>query len=629
MSRVVDSKSSMQGPMNGSVQQMNTRKNGFTLIELLVTIGILVVLTVGVATIFNSVGKTVAKGGKLSELNQFAARLERVMREDFQNMTRDGFLVIVNKNASYGLGRDQSGNESWDTQLYRGEKTNIDIDLYPGDSDGDGRIRRSDEIMFFRRGDFESARRAISSDMLATSSEAAIYYGHGQKRRPDLVRVNNPTNFFFNPAPWDNNFDSLFDTRLGVNTVGQINPNEFARDWSLLRQVTLLVNPLGAGQSVASEVFGENRIDRSERPYLQDSPRQIALQPAGRSIFTSLSGTDGTKNHRWLFDRAAGGPVLLDPNPHYRVSGMVDVVTEDLATIRSTIQALPISMEPSDYFNYLPGDELPVTKTRDEFENDFWINTATSPRPADALSINLGKQTDSGVWAPGSTLQGDRIRKWMLDALPSRWDLNGSNPQFVSGVRYEDIPTRLMFTDDPNTDAERNQRAYDEANQEMLSASVFIPRCSEFIVEWSYGFVNNNLVAGDPGYKELMWYGLDRYIDTNGDGLIKSDNSDELAARLYTARSTVQAGDDFAYTPPRKRSRGVDSELVVGRPGVMGGGNPSNVEIATFGFNTRASEPGAIWQWPKFVRITMNLADPIDRDVEQTYQIVFKLPELE
>ena len=599
---------------------------GFTMVELLVTVGILVIVTAGVATIFNSIGNTVAKGRKLSELNQFAARLEQVMREDFSQMTRDGFLVIVNKNANFGN----------DVQLFRGEKIDIDNGLYGGFSNNSGRIRRSDEIMFFRRGEFETARRAISPDMIATSNEAAIYYGHGQKRRPDLLTdPDSPLNFFFNPSPWDNNFDNVVDSRLGVTTVGQINPNEFARDWSLLRQVTLLINPQGPGQGVPTDLFGIFRDNPVGRPYLQDSTRQVALQPAARSIFTSLSGTDisgaiipAADYPRWLFD----GSAVANPNfSHFRTSGMVDIVTEDLATIRGMIQGLAVTAAPTDYFNYLPDEPQPngldpIVEDRDTFEANYWGDPLNFPKPGDALAMNIGSVATSGAWTAGDAAQTARIRQWMVDALPSRWNLNTPTPEFVSGVRYEDIPTRILFPDDPVTDADKNERAYAEANQEMLGASVFVPRCSEFIVEWSYGFVDHSVPVGAPGFKELMWYGLDRYVDSNKDGLLTG--ADMLAAEVYSPRSGGAASTDPSYLTTVNRSHGGSTDLVVGRAGAPAR-LPDDVEIATFGFSTMPSNLGAIWQWPRFVRITMKLADPGDREVEETYQVVFELPELE
>lgn len=600
--------------MNQRTQNTKAIRNAFTIVEMLVVIGILVVVTVGVATIFASVGDTVAKGRKLSELNQFAARIERVMRQDFERMTRDGFLVIVNKNANLGE----------DVQLYRGEQT---------DQDGNesfGRIRRSDEIMFFARGDFETARRAIASNMRATSSEAAIYYGHGQKRAFDPFTSDD---FFLNPQPWDNNY-STNDYRLGVSDSGRVNPNQFARDWSLLRHVTLLTNPGGAGSQVPDTLFGiesNNFGTPDDRLLFLDSGRQIALQPAARSIFKSLAGSDtsGLEN-RWLYDAVGDSSSDL---PFFRISGMVDIVTQDLATIRNEIQALAFSRSPSFYMNQTAtfNGPLPpvVTQTRDEFERDFY-QSSTQPNPQDALSLNLGKAQASGNWSGFNTAHASRIRQWMIDALPSAWNLDGNNPapragEFLGGVRYEDIPTRIIYTESDGLDA--MERAYAEANQEMLGASVFVPRCTEFVVEWSYGFVDNQADLGDPGFKELIWYGLDRLVDSNNDGQL-DPLEDQFAAWTYRQRNSLSAGNDPTTTAP-SRSFGPPSELVVGRPNLIGTSSPGLVEAACFGFATQpgATEiEGAYWPWPKLIRITMSLGDPNDRDIEQTYQVVFEIP---
>jgi type II secretory pathway pseudopilin PulG len=646
--------------MNRNIPNMNRYNRpsvsktslGFTMVELLVTIGILVVVTAGVATIFNSVGGTVAKGRKLSELNRFAARVERIMREDFDAMTRDGFLVIVNKNASNGFGVGGSGN--WDVQLFRGEQSNIDDGLYGSASSELGRVRRSDEIMFFARGDFETARRAISSSMIARSHEAAIYYGLGQKRRPQISAFDPdytlPANFFFNPVPWDTNVDTVQDVRVGVREIGRVSPNEFARDWSLLRHVTLLANPQGSGQVVPKELFGLERDSFADRPFLLDSDRQVSLQPAARSIFTSLSGTDLTlpvgRFPNWIYDGANTQPIF----PNYRVSGLVDIVTEDLATIRTMIQALPVERDPSDYFDYSlsqpqPLGLNPILTSRDEFETEFW-NTPDTPGFAssnDIVDLDVGfMNRNTRVWQPGNALHTTRMRKWMIDALPSRWDLTGDVPFFVSGVRYEDIPTRVLFEDsefDETVDTDNVLRAFADANQEMLGSSVFVPRCTEFIVEWSYGFVDNSITPGNFGYKDLIWYGLDRRVDSNNDGLL--DTTDRFAASPYRARSNSSVAGTLPGTSD-VRDQGMNINLVVGRsfdilPGFSG---PDLVEVATFGYSTQNDEvpPGGAGagpprsvepHWPKFIRVTMSLADPTDLEVEQTYQVVFEVPDRE
>ena len=618
----------------------NQNRFAFTIVEMLVVIGILVVVAVGVATIFGSVGETVARGRKLSELNQFAARIERVMRQDFENMTRDGFLVIINKNANAG----------GDIQLYRGDQT---------DSDGNGvqgRVRRSDEIMFFARNVFETQRRAIASNMRASSNEAAIYYGHGQKRAPDLANFNQDSNYFFNPQPWDNNFDQSLDTRLGVTTTGFVNPNEFARDWSLLRHVTLLANPLGDGQELPTLLYGFSSDDRAQRPLLQDSARQIALQPASRSIFKSLSGSlvrDPVTNRRInqsLYDVVLQGqPQSADYFPlNLRTSGVVDIVSQDLSTIRTEFQALSAEREPSFYLNYNTVFERPPNPalqsgftTRDTFEQQFYQNLTTSPKPDDALNLDLGRyNSTSGNWIAGDPNDIRRARQWMIDALPSAWETVPASPvvnaeNFIAGVRYEDIPTRILYNENEFTDDDRGalERAYAEANQEMLGASVFVPRCTEFVVEWSYGFVDNSITdPSDPRFKKLIWYGLERRVDSNNDGVI--DATDQIAAVRYAQRTPAAAGTDPSQTPSPSRPLGPSRLLITGNSAITG--TFSDVESACFGFSTQPGAAtngtpveGTFWPWPKLIRITMSLGDPIDRDVEETYQVIFEVPEPE
>lgn len=620
-------------------QPAQRSRSAFTVVEMLVVIGILAVVSVGVATIFQSIGETVSRGRKLSELNQFAARMERVMRDDFDRMTRDGFLVIINKNA--GGGRD--------VQLYRGETT---------DRDGnniEGSPRRSDEIMFFARGDYVSQRRAISPNMIASSNEASIYYGHGQKRRPQIAvsdpAFDDPQNLFFNPQPWDNNFDASLDTRVGFSTPGFVNPNEFARDWSLLRVVTLLTNPAGAGQQVPQELFGLSSDNTNDRPRMTDSPRQIMLQPAARSIFKSLNGSSrtdpaigGTIN-RSLYDLTyQGQPSSPSQYPLFQpTSGMVDVVSQDLASVRTELQALAAGTTgfPSLFMDYgnaygrLPTPAPPGgLGTRDFFENQFYL-LSTAPNPSEAADVELGSYLDTGAWDQTrlNLDHAQRIRSWMIDALPSAWN-TGANTgillpdDFFAGVRYEDTPTRLLFneTEFANNDRGSLERAFAEANQEMLGSSIFVPRCTEFIVEWSFGFTKYGLPVGDSEFKEVIWYGLPRFDrDTNGDGSF--NNADRPSTRLYGPRGldsnpNPANGEPRLAGPPRSIIAGVNPFS----------GSDAFVEAACFGFVTDPSNPGgldagAYWPWPKLIRITMTLGDPTDRDVEETYQIIFEVPE--
>ncbi|MBO6514291.1 MAG: type II secretion system protein [Phycisphaerales bacterium] len=600
-------------PSQHGMQSMQTR--GFTVIEMLVTIGVLILVAAGVSTVFTSIADTVDNGKKLAELNRYAAQFERVMRRDFENMTRDGFLVIAQQEAP-GYTADR------DVQLWAGDSSDLN------NNGQQGRPRRIDEIMFFARGDFETSRRAIATGMIAQSSEAAIYYGHGQKRAPDLVNVDMDTNLFFNPRATDTNIDE--DARLGVAPPGVFNPNQYASDWSLLRQVTLLAQPQTAGQSLPDDVFGVLRIN-SDRRWLEDSQRQIALQPAARSIFNSLSQTGFSGNvlpepadyevPRWYRQyTAAPGNAAPEFEPMLRASGLVDIVTEDLATIRSILYGLSFTEGPLDHWDR--GNILLNPLSMDQWYDESITrlkDQSLSPSPSDAASLILPV-------TGGSNPHFDNARDWMIDALPSLWDLNPTTPVQLSRVRYEDVPTRLLYDENDFADSDDGDRdrAYVEADQEMLGSSVFIPNCTEFIVEWSYGFIDPTITdPADPRYKKMIWYGLDRWVDANNDGEITTNGNgttpqqDHRVAQYYNRRPAVPAIPDL--------ERGPSPEMIVGHVAINPGfGTPPVSEIATFGHSDLG---GRDWLWPKFIRITLSISDPQDQSIEQTFQMVFDVPD--
>ena len=48
------------------------------------------------------------------------------------------------------------------------------------------------------------------------------------------------------------------------------------------------------------------------------------------------------------------------------------------------------------------------------------------------------------------------------------------------------------------------------------------------------------------------------------------------------------------------------------------------MEIAAFGYPDQFNND---WPWPKYIRITMSIADPLDQNIEETFQMVFELPD--
>lgn len=599
------------------------QRRAFTVVELLVAIAVVAIIAVGLSTIFGSVGDAVTDGRRASEINRAAARMEQQIRDDLSRLTRDGFLVIANRYAS-----DEQGNVF---ENIAGNPNQRGVQLSPRQREG--RSRRADEIMFFARGDFQTKRPALAPGMVATAGEAAVYFGIGQKRPIDFSNADNPTNFFFNPAPSDANLrqpqgtPNNFRPLLGRPELpGRLpNPNRYAREWSLLRQVTLLADPQIVSV-LPSQFFGLNRTNLQDRNLMLDSARQIAMQPAARSIFNSLSwtgqamrpGAPGTVagdglSRWWIGDPGPppapnyGGPTVPQRSfAEWRASGVVDIAQGSILGVRREFEALAgAGILPSNYHtpamvnsNPANSPNLNFNQTADGFRVQ-WNDHTTSPRPRDATNLSF-------------TTHGQNIRAWALDMMPSLWDGQSNPPRYLAGVRYEDLPTRLILEPErfPRTDEGRLARAITESHQEMLASQVFVPRCSEFIVEWSYGYIDDTLPDNDPRFKQMIWYGLPRADrDLNNDGRV--DLADHADPDFRVAQRYFRRGGANRPDPQRNQ--------VIPGPSAS---NLTDPEIAVFGL-TAGND---VIPWPRFLRFTISLADPDDDTVERTYQFVFAVP---
>ncbi len=567
-------------PMPRSLIARRRLAGAFTLLELMVSIAIIAVLAAGVAAIFSAVGDTVSAGKRVSVVNKYAQLMEGVIRADLERLTRDGFLVI----------RHELANDGDPVPLYRG--------------DPNPRQRRMDELMFFARGDFASIRRPMVPGITARSNEARIWYGFGQRAEEDLSTLD--IGSYLYPSLDDDNIS--IDTRLGweATTAGSENPNRFASDWTLLRHLTLLATPSAGEARITSEpVYDINPATDSARRRLRDHEWQIGLQPAAQSVFRARL------EHQQRVQ--AGGSIQIINQPGVATmlrqadhevwprfsSGLIDVASESLAEVRSVVTSAGLApwVVQSDPAYFLP----------------------------------------TGAFDPASIATRSTMRRWMLNALPGELtdrtaDLE--HPETLARMRYESVPPLLSIPDSEVGAglAGERERAYREADQEMLAASAFIPRCTEFIVEWSFGWTYND--SSDPRFGQLQWYGLDRAEDdVNGDG--DTDDPVDRVASFFTPMGAGPAVDGVSnrFIDPMELNR--ISQLVYGRPGtglvpagltaqesVFGYFDPGNITDTS---DANHANDDAEWPWPTMLRVTMSFADPTDPSVETTMQFIVEL----
>lgn len=679
------------------------RGRGFTLVETIVAVGLLAVITVAVAAVFQTVGDTVTTGKRLSGLNRRAAQLERVMRDDLDRLVRDdGFMVIRNE---YAQG-------DWDGDATEAEDAVRLFDPSVGLDGPEPRLRRIDELMFFIRGEATTARPPLHPSRTATAGSARVYYGHGQKypefdgSDPRAVR------------PTLDETNAVVGARLGERTSAFVNPNEFASSWSLLRHQTLLVSLDELNRDAPPSVFhldgiGIPRTNRATAAnvgrYLRvkDTSRQVAFQPAAQSIFRSVAALTPDRPDETVGadpNVSPGSPVGIRPPRSVRsprltgslspadvvlqpgdrawteerdaaplfTSGLVDIATTSLAEIKAQVTS------PYDARSRM-ANPVPATVTSlplllpDDLTRP---NLTTGPAGISGIQAFLDAAERSYLFPArtvyqdptvrnGTTLRQDQVQQqWMLDALPSVPFREDFARDTGFRIRYDDDPPRL-FGDDAIAANEQERLlldAIEQADQEMLRSSVFLQGCSEFIVEWTYGIVDNNVInPNNAGLGQPLWYGLRRFEDRNDNGRYDRGAGDILIADQFRARrygdNTLESTPDYSsatlQVPPELlEAAGVRSlpaaldrltQAVSVRPVPMAAVTaPDNLyeedsaphveyvfgysNVVSFDRTNQAAVEVRDLPWPKLIRVTVRLVDPTDPTVEATYQATFRVP---
>jgi hypothetical protein len=630
---------------------------GFTLMEIVVAVGAVALVAVGLASIFDTVGKTVTGGKRVSNLNTYAGLLEKQLRTDFEAMNRDGFLVIRNQwvdNSQNGAGDGIFGEPASNSPVGTADTVPVSPDAVTA------RARRIDEILFFVNGHFTSARQPLWPNVQATSSVAEVYYGHGQRSVPLAVPPGDPIHpTYKKPFPRIDGRNAVPSARLGLPPgAGQpadANPNYYAGNWTLLRHLTLLSKPGTADNSpvpLGDRPFGLNPTSAAQHPLFADSYTQVSMQPAVSSIFRTIQSNFFPNNAQTLRRISDGGTFY----PPFLGSGMVDIATTDLAEVRATVMggASIAGPNPIMYPYQVTGQDLPLIATRAFFpvmenRNDQYRNARPVPNNYNDL---------------------DRIQSWMSDAFPTD-SRNQQARQLANDfpadaldtsnmgtrMRYEPESADLLSTISFKRDGtpvpaslqtlpvnEQIAAFSDRADQLMLSRTGMVPHCSEFIVEWSFG-------STDPN-GQVIWHGLNRRADTNGDGVI--DTNDGLVAYPSPWGPNDQYAE-FSYQTGNivNDNTGVGTALLPAGATNPGGGHhvtdrliygfsPTGTEACLtsyFGWTDPTFDPSVAsgshydqsgtlpWPWPRLIRVTVTLSDPQEPAIESTFQYIFNTPD--
>lgn len=355
-------------------------------------------------------------------------------------------------------------------------------------------------------------------------------------------------------------------------------PNEFAADWTLLRHAALLRAPGSTSMDDLSYSFPGVSFNQ-----LRDSAIQIGLQPAASSVFRTEA--------QFTPDPLPGNIVRNTVEHPLFISGAVDIAATNLSDVRRLILSAP--------------------------DDPAGLGAADFP-------LQLSGQFDAGE---AETLFN--MQAWMRDALPAPSD-NTNPPErmraeptppnpLASGAGFSTIPL---------------QNFIQRTDQAVLSAFNFVPHCTEFIVEWTFGdrYEQGDLFPFGRSVGELIWHGLPREVN--------------LEPGVPT--NTFLAADEYDNNPnnPRfphvTRYRRLDGttqqwqipfELIHGDGIIDDNINSRQFLYSYFGIvdptfdGNDDNDPATIpWAWPRLIRITMTLADPNDPAIEQTFQFTFEVP---
>lgn len=524
---------------------INPQRRAFTLTELLVAIGAVAVLTVGIGRIFASINGLVSTGIAVAELDQVARTIEQRFREDLEalsDMESDETYIAIRMR--------EIGHP--DRPIYlSAEDREFDIraGVSPYDEESRAVYRRLDEIVFIAGGQAGSRSFATAqfddfwTEAMPASEHARIYWGHGlkPKQSPDWPAPD-PENRF--PAdetaqrtpPRLFEPDGYFGDRAGENDQSTLNPtiptifgrNEYASEWTLVRQPTLLLGPDASGDSqrrggpfpvmagaVNALPLGAGAA-REYAPFIRDIETFARVWP-DLNGFAGEFNQPGNSEDDW-------------PDPRMLRHGRVDIIAQSLEGVRRFLEGEP---QPAP-----DGDGAPVDAP------------AIVGWPFESGIGRLGQDPDTGDWwseLDNETLQQplwrwpDRASTTTKPLGQARMDYRDTLQDLRSAIAGT-IIRPLVEIEPPVLDHIRDSSAFDEEDPEnalMDNHAVIAPRCSSFEIAWTDGSVaieEWDLNAdGVPEYYpgDRIWFDISRVDPTEENAWnlssIERNTIDEIA----------------------------------------------------------------------------------------------------
>jgi prepilin-type N-terminal cleavage/methylation domain-containing protein len=364
-------------------------RHGFTLLELMISIALVLILILGVNTVFSLTSQTVAAGNALGTIHRANAAVNGTIYQDFKSMVIGNdmpCLVILNqRRTAFRNAADRESDKDGfaDTLDLNGDGVEdpaerVAIGTY------NHRNHRIDKLCFFARGkyfrqtgtgsrfwDGDSASATIPT----SSNEAWIKYGFlslpNNKPNPD------PSTDYRPPADTDPTPAAPGDP---PSNTPQGNPNNYyATQWILGRQVTLLVDKSAPGMYQASSASSLQPLDpvspavSETNELIQQNRYDVALTTIKdyRDRVAGIAGgtTDTTKQYwRRL------------PEYYFRGHPFVNRPLDNVSAARALPVFLPACTQfiveyAGDFFSQNPANGA-ITGTKPDGFTDFQVDAA-------------------------------------------------------------------------------------------------------------------------------------------------------------------------------------------------------------------------------------------------------------
>ncbi len=403
-------------------------RRGFTIAELIVAVGVALLLIVGVGRIFTTTRTTISTGEASAQLTQYGRTLERLLRNDFGSIIRNGQAYMVIRNERLGSGNDVR------TRFNR--RRGIYFDQDEEQAGHDLGTRRLDQIVFFTGGNeasYQYRNPTFGQQNIIARNEASavarVWWGHGL-RDPNV----NDSVDGIKIGTGLNGYNAYFgQDRTAGGVGGADTANRYVKDWILARQPALLYTRAQAGC--------DNPTDELELNF--------ALSPI--EIYNEVDP--------YWFDNQYFYPCPLNAgDPRRRLSaGYVDIIDMSLQDVMSGVTE----------YGWLRDRQTGLLEQ--------------VPDPLDivlpGLTGSLGgldwRQDMAIVDAPPNYIS-DQLDRTQLDAVNERW---------ARQQRY-----RMMYS----TGRIRVESAVPSTSRsdQMLTHATLMQGCSNFEVAWSTGQVN-------------------------------------------------------------------------------------------------------------------------------------------